>query len=264
MTKRRQGGAGSQPRRRRGSPARREAPLIGGRRPVLEAIRSGRARRVLLGAGLHSTEGMQELLERARHSGLEIETTDEESLRALGLADHQGVAAVISPVKELEERDVHATSFGFDALVVLLDGITDPQNFGASARAAEAAGADMLIVRKRRSAPLTPAAIKASAGALFHLPVARVANLFRAVDHLKERGFFVVGLDHEASTTIHEAEPPGRPLALVLGAEDVGLSRLVRESCDVLLSIPMAGKTASLNAAAALAVGLFGYAIRPK
>ena len=262
MTKRRQGGAGSD-RRRPKSPPPPHEPVIGGRRPVLEAIRSGRARRVLVAGGIHATEGMLELLEAARRSGLEIEPTDEASLGALGLADHQGVGAPIRPVRELDEHDVHAASFGVDALVVVLDGITDPQNFGASARAAEAAGAEMLIVRKRRSAPLSPAAIKASAGALFHLPLARVANLSRTIDHLKNRGFFAVGLDHTAQKTIYEAEPPGRPLVVVLGAEDVGLSRLVRESCDVLVSIPMPGRTASLNAAAALAVGLFGYAIRP-
>jgi 23S rRNA (guanosine2251-2'-O)-methyltransferase len=243
---------------------RDDAPVIGGRRAVLEAIRSGRARRVLMVAGLHATEGMRELLEESRRSGVEIETTDQESVRALGVSDHQGVAAVVRSPHELEERDVHAASFRPDAVVVMLDGITDPQNFGASVRAAEAAGAGMLIVRKRRSAPLSPAAIRASAGALFHLPVARVPNLARTIDHLKERGFFVVGLDHEAPTTIHEADPPSRPLVLVLGAEDVGLSRLVRESCDLLIAIPMVGQMGSLNAAAALAVGLFGYAIRPR
>jgi 23S rRNA (guanosine2251-2'-O)-methyltransferase len=242
---------------------RNEAAVVGGRRPVLEAIRSGRATRVLMVTGVHATEGTRELLDEARRSGVAVETTNEDSLHALGLADHQGVAALISRLREREESDLHATSFGPDAVVVMLDGITDPQNFGASARTSEAAGAEMLIVRKRRSAPLSAAAIKASAGALFHLPVARVANLSRTIDHLKERGFFVVGLDPEAPTTIHEADPPPRPLVLVLGAEDVGLSRLVGESCDVLVSIPMAGRTASLNAAAALAVGLFAYAIQP-
>jgi 23S rRNA (guanosine2251-2'-O)-methyltransferase len=154
--------------------------------------------------------------------------------------------------------------FDPQALVVVLDGITDPQNFGASARTAEAAGASLLVARKRRAAPLTAAAVRASAGALLHLPVARVANLTRAVERLKDRGFSVVGLDHRASTSIHDEEPPPRPLALVVGAEGEGISRLVRESCDFLVSIPMAGRTGSLNAAAALAVGLFGYAVRPQ
>jgi 23S rRNA (guanosine2251-2'-O)-methyltransferase len=105
--------------------------------------------------------------------------------------------------------------------------------------------------------------VRASAGALLHLPVARVTNLSKAVDHLKERGFFVVGLDHRAEVSIHQAPVPHRPLALVVGAEDTGVSRLVRERCDQLVSIPMPGRTGSLNASAALAVALFGYALRP-
>ncbi|HEX8100940.1 MAG TPA: RNA methyltransferase, partial [Actinomycetota bacterium] len=133
---------------------------------------------------------------------------------------------------------------------------------GACARAAEAAGATVLIARKRRSAPLTYAALKASAGALLHLKVVRVTNVHRALEHLQHEGFFVVGLDHAATSTIHDAELPPRPLALVVGAEDVGMSRLVREACDQVVSIPMSGRTQSLNAAAALAVGLFGYAVR--
>jgi len=119
-----------------------------------------------------------------------------------------------------------------------------------------------MVVRKKRAAPLTPAAVKASAGALLHLPVARVANLTQALGRLKERGFFVVGLDERASTGI-DSDPPPRPVVMVVGSEGFGLSRLVAESCDLLVSIPMGGKTGSLNASAALAVGLFGYLLRP-
>jgi len=121
----------------------------------------------------------------------------------------------------------------------------------------------MLITRTRRAAPVSPAAIRASAGALLHLPHARVANLPRAIERLKERGFLVVGLDERAPRSIHEAPPPPRPLLLVVGSEGAGMSRLVREACDELVSIPMAGKVGSLNAAAALAVALFGFALRP-
>jgi 23S rRNA (guanosine2251-2'-O)-methyltransferase len=120
----------------------------------------------------------------------------------------------------------------------------------------------VLVARRRRAAPLSSAAIRASAGALLHLPTARVTNLQRAIEQLKDRGFTVIGLDQRADTTIHDA-PPERPLAVVVGSEGIGLSRLVRESCDVLVSIPMPGRTASLNAAAALAVALFGYILRP-
>jgi 23S rRNA (guanosine2251-2'-O)-methyltransferase len=164
---------------------------------------------------------------------------------------------------ELDQRGLASSSFDRDAMVVVLDGITDPQNLGACARSAEAAGAAMLVTRRRRAAPLSPGALRASAGALFHLPVARVANVTRALQTLQERGFHVIGLDHRARTDIHSAPSPPRPVALVVGAEDVGLSRLVRESCDELVAIPMAGRTSSLNASAALAVALFGYVLRP-
>jgi 23S rRNA (guanosine2251-2'-O)-methyltransferase len=239
-----------------------EAPVIGGRRPVLEALRAGAARRVLLGEGAHATEGLREVLEAADRTGIRVETVEVEDLDALGLRDHQGVAAFVSLPRELDDRALASVAFEPDALVVVLDGITDPQNLGACARSAEAAGAAMMISRKRRAAPATAAAIRSSAGALLHLPLARVTNIARALASLRDRGFFVAGLDHQAEADIHQAPVPPRPLVLVVGSEDVGLSRLARETCDTLVSIPMRGRTASLNASAALAVGLFAYALR--
>jgi 23S rRNA (guanosine2251-2'-O)-methyltransferase len=236
---------------------------IGGRRPVLEALRSGRATRVLVAREARTTEGLRALLDEAERSAIPVERVDQAAVEALGLRDHQGVAALVAPPSELDEHAIAATSFDPEALVVVLDGITDPQNFGACARSAEAAGAALLVARKRRAAPRTPAAVRASAGALLHLPTARVANIPRALQQLRDRGFFVVGLDHRADVDIHRASPPPRPLAMVVGAEDVGLSRLSREACDLLVSIPMKGQTASLNASAALSVGLFAYATRP-
>lgn len=237
---------------------------VGGRRAVAEAVRAGRARKVLAVRGSRRTQGLRALLLEAESSGLTIEWTDHQGLDQLGLADHQGVAALVTPPGELDERDLHSRAFDRDALVVVLDGITDPQNLGACARSAEAAAAALMVVRKRRAAPSTPAAVRASAGALLHLPVARVPNLPRVVEHLKDRGFFVMGLDHRAPTDLYGPAPPPGPLALVVGSEGTGISRLVRESCDQLVSIPMFGKTSSLNAAAALAVALFGYVRRPR
>lgn len=230
---------------------------------MTEAIRSGRASRLLIARGSNPTEGLRSMLSQAEKTGLPVEWVEPAGIESLGLREHQGVAAFVSPPRELDERGMASAAVGPDTVVVVLDGITDPQNFGACVRSAEAAGVAMLITRKRRAAPLSAGALKASAGALFHLPVARVANISRALESLKERGFFVVGLNHRASSDIHASPPPPRPLALVVGAEDVGLSRLVRESCDELIAIPMAGQTSSLNASAALAVALFGYALRP-
>ncbi len=235
---------------------------VGGRRPVLEAVRSGRADEVLTLRGARETEGLRELLAEARRAGVPVRAVAPGVIDRLEAGRHQGVAALVRMPDELDERGLAAFEFEPDAVAVVLDGITDPQNFGASARSAEAAGAAILIVRERRAAPLSAAAVKASAGALLHLPVARVTNLRRTLDGLKERGFFVAGLDAAGEDMWRAA--PARPLALVVGAEGSGLSRLVRQSCDLLVAIPMRGRTASLNASAALSVGLFGFALRPE
>jgi 23S rRNA (guanosine2251-2'-O)-methyltransferase len=237
--------------------------FIGGRRAVTEAVRAGRAWKLLAVRGSRSTEGLRALLDEARRVAVPVEWTSRDRLDGLGLADHQGVAAMVSLPPEVEERDLRSRSFGPNALVVVLDGITDPQNLGACARSAEAAGASLLVVRKRRAAPPTAAAVRASAGALLHLPLARVANLTRVLEHLADRGFFVLGLDHRASVDVYRATPPPRPLALVVGSEGTGISRLVRETCHDLVAIPLVGHTSSLNASAALAVALFAYVLQP-
>jgi 23S rRNA (guanosine2251-2'-O)-methyltransferase len=139
---------------------------------------------------------------------------------------------------------------------VVLDGIEDPQNFGAIARVAEAAGAAGLVVQKRRSAPVTGAAVKASAGALAHLPVVSVVNLPRAIGELKAAGIWTVGLDSDAEQSIYSIDLRV-PLALVIGAEGRGLRRLVREKCDWRVSLPMMGLVTSLNASVAGGIALF-------
>jgi 23S rRNA (guanosine2251-2'-O)-methyltransferase len=229
----------------------------------MEAIRAGSARRVLVARGAHRTEGLRSLTDSSAAAGIAVEQVEPEAIERLGLRDHQGVAAVITAPREIDDRAFTTLSFDSQAVVVVLDGITDPQNLGACARSAEAAGASLLVSRKRRAAPLTPAAVRASAGALLHLPVARITNLSRALEHLRDQGFSVVGLDQDATTDINNAPTPARPMAIVVGAEDVGLSRLVRESCDLVVAVPMPGRTRSLNASAALAVALFGYVLRP-
>ena len=228
----------------------------------MEAIRAGRARRVLVARGVHGTEGLRSLIDAAAASGLTIEEVERDVIERLGLRDHQGVGAVVAAPREIDDKGLAGLLFDPGALVVVLDGITDPQNLGACARSAEVAGASLLVARKRRAAPLTAAAVRASAGALLHLPVARVTNLSRSLEHLRDRGVFVVGLDQESPVDIYQAPDPSRPVAVVVGGEEAGISRLVRESCDLLVAIPMAGRTGSLNASAALAAALFGYILR--
>ena len=251
---------------RGGGPPPRQEEAVGGRRPALEAVRAGAARRLLVAEGSRDTQGMRELREAAADAGIAFEMVPRGRLDELGLGNHQGVAALVRsrPGGDLDERSMAGFPFEPDAVVVVLDGVTDPQNLGAAARAAEAAGAAMLVTRRHRAAPSSASAVRASAGALLHLPVARVANITRAIERLKDRGFHVVGLDQDATGGIHDGPPPPRPVALVTGSEGAGLSRLVREACDELVAIPLPGRTGSLNAAAALAVGLFGYVLRPR
>lgn len=235
-----------------------------GRRPALEAVRSGRAIEVLVAEDARSTPALRAVVEAAGASGVRVRKVPSERIDSLaGGALHQGVAARVETVPGLGEADISTRVWGSEAVVVVIDGVTDPQNLGALARTAEAAGAEALVTRRRRAAHLGKVALKASAGALLHLPVAEVANIPRALKRLQEARFWVVGLDASARTTIFEEPPAGR-IALVLGAEGEGLSRLVRESCDELLAIPLRGRVESLNVAVAAGVALFGYATRGK
>lgn len=235
-----------------------------GRRPALEAVRSGRAVEVLVAQESRSTPALREVVEAAGAASVPVNTVPQERIESLADGTlHQGVAARVRPPPRLSEADLSGTEWRADALVVVLDGVTDPQNLGAVARTAESAGADALVIRRRRAAHLEKTALKASAGALLHLQVAEVANVPRALELLGKAGFWVVGLDESAERSVFEDPPPGR-LALVLGAEGSGLSRLVRESCDELLSIPLRGQVASLNVSVAAGVALFSYALRGK
>jgi 23S rRNA (guanosine2251-2'-O)-methyltransferase len=156
----------------------------------------------------------------------------------------------------LEDVLALAGSSSSSALFVALDGVTDPHNVGALARSAEAAGAHAMIVPRRRAAPVTPAAEKASAGALEYLPVAQVGNLVRALESMKEHGIWIAALEADAPQTIYDL-PADDPLCLVIGSEGQGISRLVGERADHRVSIPMSGKVQSLNASAAGAIALF-------
>jgi 23S rRNA (guanosine2251-2'-O)-methyltransferase len=233
---------------------------VGGRRAALEAVRSGRASEVLVATGSRRSPGLRELLEAARAAGVPVRTMPREELDRL-VPEHRGVVALAEKVRELAERALATWPFEETALVVVLDGVTDPQNLGAAARSAEAVGAAMLVTRVRRSAPVSAVAMRASAGALLHLPHARVANVTRALARLQDVGFFVVGLDGSADASVYDEPcPPGR-VALVVGGEGGGLSRLARERCDTLVALPMAGRVASLNASAALAAVLYAYVV---
>jgi 23S rRNA (guanosine2251-2'-O)-methyltransferase len=233
---------------------------IGGRRAVAEALRAGRAQEVVTAARTSPGSPAGEIVREAAARGVPVGARTADELDRLA-PEHQGVVARVTLPRELSDAELREFPFPADAIVVVLDGVTDPQNFGAAARSAEAAGVAMLVSRERRAAPVTPAAVRASAGALLHLPVARVTNLTRALHVLQSRGFTVVGLDEEAPTGIYDQPAPDGPVAVVVGAEGSGISRLVRETCDLLVALPMRGRVPSLNASASLAAALFAYVL---
>lgn len=237
--------------------------VVSGRRAVTEAVRAGTASEVLVARGAQRNEGLRAVLAAASSAKLTVREVTRHELDELA-PDHRGVVARIRSEHApppLGERDLTSFPFAADAVVVVLDGVEDPQNLGAAARSAEAAGVAMLVTRTHRAAPVTPAAVRASAGALVHLPHARVANIARAIERLQDTGFFVIGLHGAAENTVYDGPCPAGRVALVVGSEGAGMARLVRERCDALVALPMRGRIGSLNAAASLAAVLYAYVV---
>ncbi len=211
-------------------------------------------RRVLLARGVEPR-----LVREVEALGLPFEWTSRVELAQLvGTTRHQGIAGEVLDLGYAEPEAMfrRAEAAGELPLFVLLDGITDPQNYGAVIRTAEALGAHGVVNEARRSAPLSPAVVKASAGAAARIPLVRVKNLPRAIEELKARGVWVYGLAGEAEKSL-EAADYQRPLALVIGSEGRGMRRLVRERCDEVLAIPLKGRTPSLNASVAAGIALY-------
>lgn len=234
--------------------------LLYGYHPVREALRAGRRS---IGA-IHLAEGKgivrrQELVDLAEQAGVAVQWTTPEKLTALvGHRRHQDVAAHAAPypVSSLEEILAEASVPPRVPWVVLLDQIVDPQNFGAIVRTAHCAGVHGVVAPKDHSAPPTPAASKASAGALEHMRVAYVTNLVAAARRLKDHGFWIAGADQNGRQCVFDADLKG-PLALVVGGEEKGLRPLVKKHCDFTVAIPQTGPVGSLNASAAAAVIIY-------
>jgi 23S rRNA (guanosine2251-2'-O)-methyltransferase len=233
---------------------------IEGRNPVREALRGGRPIRRLLVAEGSGGGPVAEIVRAARLAGIRVDRVPREMLdRMASSRAHQGVIAEAETYRYRSWADALelARERGEKPLLLALDGITDPGNFGSLLRSAEAAGVHGVLVSKRRSAPVTPVVEKASAGALEHLIVDRVPNLGRALQELREHRVWTVGLAAEAEQTIWDCDLLAEPVVLVVGGEGKGLSRLIAERADVLVSIPLRGRIASLNAAVAGAVSLY-------
>ncbi len=254
----------------------RTAPvLVYGVNPVLEALKAGRVSRVSVGpkglaafhrgraAGLEDVipalnPRLAEIVRAALAQRVAVDVVEAADLdrRTRGAA-HQGVCAMVEPGRREAWTPADLVTAGEGpALVVVLDGVEDPQNVGAILRSADAAGASGLVRQTRRAAPLDGAAAKASAGAVAHVRIAEVVNVSRALEELKRAGVWIVGLAGEASQEYDRVDLT-LPTALVVGAEGSGLRRLVREHCDWLVRIPMRGHVESLNVSVATAVVLF-------
>jgi 23S rRNA (guanosine2251-2'-O)-methyltransferase len=200
---------------------------------------------------------MQQLLDRARAAGVRVTVSDAERLQRMAAGStHQGVVALAGEAEMARSLDDILATVGAQTLLLLLDGVTDPRNLGACMRTAEAAGAQAVIVPRDRSASLTPVVAAAAAGAAETLPLIAVTNLARAMEEIREAGVWIVGAAGEAQRTVYEVDLTG-PLAWALGAEGQGLRRLTREKCDWLASIPLQGRTGSLNVSVAAGVCLF-------
>lgn len=200
---------------------------------------------------------LQRLIEDCRRLAVPVRFLQRTELdRMAGNAAHQGVVAVTSAKQYSDLDDVVGAKRGQYSLVVVLDGVEDPHNLGAILRTADAAGADGIVIPERRAASVTGTVTKASAGASEHLPIAKVTNIARTVEELKERDIWTVGLDERGSQT-YDALDYNMDCALVLGAEGKGLHDLVKRKCDFLVSIPMLGKVSSLNVSVAAAVVLY-------
>jgi 23S rRNA (guanosine2251-2'-O)-methyltransferase len=235
---------------------------ITGIHAVREALEAGRSfDRIVIARGRQDTR-VQEIVELAREQNISVRFEDRGQLdRLADTKDHQGVVAIVAARAAATLEDILAAANkgsegGARGLIVLLDGVEDPHNLGAIVRTALAAGAHGVVIPERRAAGLTDTVARASAGALSHLPVAKVTNLVRAMEELKEAGYWLVGLDEDAKQRYTEVDYRS-PVGIVLGGEGKGLHELTRKRCDFLVSLPTVGPVKSLNVSVASGVVLF-------
>jgi len=248
--------------KRPGPSSRERVTEIFGVNPVLEALRAAARpiQEITVADGTRDAR-LRDLIELARAQGIPVHHSPRISLdRMTGNARHQGVVARVAAASYADAEDLLDSVTSGDPerepLFVILDGVEDPHNLGAVLRTAECAGLDGVFIPERRAAGLTDTVAKASAGAVEHVPVARVTNLSRLIDQLKERNVWVIGAAAEAGTNYTEWDWT-RASALVMGSEGAGLHRLVRERCDALVSIPIRGKIESLNVSVAAGIVLY-------
>ena len=230
-----------------------------GRNALTEALRSGRTiDKVFIAAG-ESDRGLQRLAAQAKEAGAVVVPVDRRKLDQMSQShSHQGVIALAAAREYFSVEDILQTARdrGEAPLIIICDELSDPHNLGAILRSGECAGAHGVIIPKRRSVGLTAVVSKASAGAVEYMKVARVTNISATIEDLKKEGVWIFGTAAEGSIPMYEADLKG-PTAIVIGSEGTGMSRLVREKCDVTVHIPMRGNITSLNASAAASILLY-------
>ena len=257
--------------RRRGGDFRRRNPnppameqeinenQLEGRNALIEALKSGRTIDKVFIASGETDRGLQRLAAQAKEAGAVVVPVDRRKLDAMSQShSHQGIIALAAAREYFSIDDIlqEATDRGEAPLIVICDELADPHNLGAILRSAECAGAHGVIIPKRRSVGLTAVVAKASAGAVEYMKVAKVTNITAAIEELKKKGVWIFGTAAEGSIPMYQADLTG-PTAIVIGSEGDGMSRLVRQSCDVTVHIPMKGRITSLNASAAASILLY-------
>ncbi len=251
------GGDGKEMRpARAGRSDRPRGEMVAGRNAVLEALReSVPSTELLVARSIEVDDRIAESLKLALHLGLAIREAHRAEVEAIS-PNSQGIILAIKPFQyssfeEIMQRAQHP------ALIVALDGVTDPRNLGAIIRSAAAFGAAGVLMTERRAAAMTASAWKASSGAAARLPIAQVRNLARTIDAARKEGLFVLGLDGQSQELIGTIKIASEPLMIIVGSEGKGLARLTREKCDLVISIPISATTESLNASVATAIALF-------
>ena len=234
--------------------------ILYGRNAVWEALRAGRRRfyKLVLAEGVRESGIVAEIADLARRRQIPLQRVERRQLDEIS-SNHQRVAAEVSPYPYVDWEEILAEIEGGQEmpLLLLLDCLQDPQNLGSLLRTAEIVGVQGVVLPKRRAVGVTPAVVNASAGAVEHLRVARVTNLVRAMEALKGRDIWIVGLENVPQAQPYYQADLNLPLALVVGSEGRGMRRLVREKCDLLIKLPMRGRISSLNAAVAGSIALY-------
>ncbi len=233
--------------------------MITGRNPVLEAIKSGRSIHKLWVVEGEKHGSILQIMALAKESGIVTQFVPRRRIEEMAQNKaHQGVIAFVACKAYVEVEDIldAANKRGESPFIIILDEIKDPHNLGAILRTADAVGAHGVIIPQRRAVGLTGVVAKASAGAVEYVPVAQVVNLARVLEQLKKEGLWIFGADMKGEETFYDANLSGA-IGLVIGAEGAGISRLIKEKCDVLVNIPMTGQISSLNASVAASILMY-------